>query len=437
MLTVDLEGGAMPALTRDTISFAGFVLDSLRGELRDAAGQRVVLRPKAYALLRHLALEAPRLVGKDELMQVAWPGVVVTDDSLTQCVKDLRNALGDHQHRLIRTEPRRGYRLCCDAAESDDVDEVAAFRQEIRFATTADGVRIAYGISGSGGPPLVRASHWMTHLDWDWRTDPLGPRIRSFSRRFRFFRYDGRGHGLSDRDATPGTLDEKVFDLAAVVDAAGLKRFALLGSSGGATIAIRYAARFPERVGRLVLVGTVVRGAQRNGEAPEDHEAWCRLVASGWGKDNAAFRQLITSRLWPAADARQMAAFNHLQQVASTPEAAVLAMRRDWVMDVTAELAQVRCPTLILHSPCDAAVPFEFSREAAAAIPDARLVPFDSPNHTPLADEPAFEVVQQLIEDFVDDADAPQLWPPRSDAHSARPPLRAVGGSALDARTGS
>ena len=413
----------MQATNHDTIPFAGFVLDLERAEVRNAAGHRVVLRPQAYALLRHLAIEAPRLVGKDELMQAVWPGVIVTDDSLTQCVKHLREAIGDHAHRIVQTEARRGYRLCCGAVE----DDVSEFKQEIRFATTSDGARIAYAVSGSSGPPLVRTAHWLTHLDWDWRTDPFGPRIRSFSRRCRFFRYDGRGLGLSDRNVKPGTLDQRVLDLAAVVDAAGLDCFALLGPSGGAQVAIRYAARFPERVSRLVLMGTVLRGALRRGQTREDHEAIARVMALGWGNDNAAFRQLITSQLWPGADARQMAAFNHLQQVSATAEAAVQMMRHEAVSDVTADLAHIRCPTLILHSPRDAKVPFELSREAAATIPGARLVPIDSPNHTPLADEPAFEQVQRLIEDFVDDADARAGWPERDGEAASPARLRAVG----------
>ena len=421
----------MPAPTHDTISFAGFVLDLERAEVRNAAGHRVTLRPQAYALLRHLAIEAPRLVGKDELMQAVWPGVIVTDDSLTQCVKHLRDALGDHAHRIVQTEARRGYRLCCDAG--DGADE---FKQEIRFATTSDGARIAYATSGEG-VPLVRAAHWLTHLDWDWRTEPFGPRIRRFSKRFRFVRYDARGLGLSDRNVMPGTLEEQVHDLEAVVEANGLERFALLGPSGGATIAIRYAAIHPERVTRLVLQGTVLRGWLRNGETPEFVAALAHIIERGWGNDNAAFRQIMTSQLWPAADARQMEAFNHLQQVSATPKAAALQMSRTADMDVTADLPHVRCPTLILHSPRDARVPFELSREAAAMIPGARLVPFDSPNHSPLSGEPAFEEVHRLIEDFVDDADARAGWPERDSAATSQVPLRAVGGSARRAAGGA
>lgn len=226
------------------------MLDLNRAELRDHSGARVALRPQAFALLTHLARNADRLVGKEELMQAIWPNLVVTDDSLTQCVKGLRQTLGDTRHRLMRTEPKRGYRLDTRADRTDRADRAEpTLAQEIRFATAEDGVRIAYATAGEG-VPFVRAPHWMTHLDWDWRTASFGARIRAWARSFRLVRFDGRGTGLSDRSVMPGTLDESVADLAAVVDAAGLRRFALLGASNGGAIAIRYAARHPERVSR-------------------------------------------------------------------------------------------------------------------------------------------------------------------------------------------
>ncbi|MEO8654317.1 MAG: alpha/beta fold hydrolase, partial [Ramlibacter sp.] len=106
------------------------------------------------------------------------------------------------------------------------------FRQQIRFATTSDGVKVAFAESGKGDP-LVRAGHWMTHLEWDWQTPVWGPWLEALSARHHLYRYDSRGCGLSDRDIASITLDDLVADLEAVVDAAGLDRFALLGASQG------------------------------------------------------------------------------------------------------------------------------------------------------------------------------------------------------------
>jgi pimeloyl-ACP methyl ester carboxylesterase len=388
------------------VALSGFVFDLERSELRNGSGASLTLRPQTLAVLACLARYPSELVSKDELMRSVWPDVVVTDDSLVQCVTELRKALGDTEHRVIRTEPKRGYRLVAQAPASSPHEAAPTpmeFKQDIHFATAPDGVRIAYALSGSG-PPLVRAPHWMTHLDWDWRSHVLGPRIQQWSRKFRLLRYDARGIGLSDRHAMPGALDQWVEDFESVVDAAGLKRFALIGPSGGGMVAIRYAARHPERVSHLLLVGATARGGLRRGErsmSQADFDAMVRLIEYGWGQDNAAYRQISTSLLWPGANVEQMQSFNHLQRVSCEPRTAAVQMRAVSEMDVTGDLAQVRCPTLVLHSPHDARVPFEEGRLIAASIPGARLEPFDSPNHTPLFGEPAYAQVERLTEEFL------------------------------------
>src|SRR5262245_45568278 len=86
-------------------------LDLRREELRDAAGGRIDLRHRSFAVLRYLAVNAGRVMTKDELLAAIWPGLTVTDDSLTQCISEIRRALGDAGHDLIRTVPRRGYMI--------------------------------------------------------------------------------------------------------------------------------------------------------------------------------------------------------------------------------------------------------------------------------------------------------------------------------------
>jgi pimeloyl-ACP methyl ester carboxylesterase len=374
--------------------------------LRDGEGRYVTLRAQSMAVLACLVRRAGHLVTKEELLQAVWPGIVVTDDSLVQCIVEIRRAIEDHEHRVIRTEKGRGYRLALAHEAMDGafvVPDEAAFRQELRFARARDGVEVACALAGEGYP-MVRTAHWMTHLEWDWRSGVFGPHIRALAGAFRLVRYDGRGWGLSARTGTAGGLEQWLHDLEAVVDAAGLERFALFGPSGGAAAAVRYAARHPDRVSHLVLLGGVVRGSLERGERSmplATHEAFIRLIEDGWGQDNAAFRQLMTSLLWPAATAEQMRAFNELQRVASSAATAAQMLDAIARVNVAADLPGVRCPTLVLHSPHDARVPFEEARLTAAGIPMARLEPFDSPNHAPLPGEPAFERVHFLIREFV------------------------------------
>src|SRR3954447_19653988 len=133
--------------------------------------------------------------------------------------------------------------------------------QQIRFCGAADGTRLAWATHGSG-PPLVRAGTWLTHLEFDWGSPVWRHWLEGLGEHHTLIRYDERGCGLSDRDVGDGAfgLERWVADLETVVAAAGVDRFALLGISQGAALAIAYAARHPERVSRLVLYGGYARG---------------------------------------------------------------------------------------------------------------------------------------------------------------------------------
>ena len=118
------------------------------------------------------------------------------------------------------------------------------FRQDIRFAPTADGWRIAYAVSGKGYP-LVRAGIWMSHLDLDWRTDVLGALFTALSAQYRLYRYDPRGYGLSEGDGADVTLDSLVADLEAMVAGAGLQRFALWGPTSASSVTATASGKRP------------------------------------------------------------------------------------------------------------------------------------------------------------------------------------------------
>ncbi|ODV08267.1 MAG: helix-turn-helix transcriptional regulator [Rubrivivax sp. SCN 70-15] len=280
--------------------------------------------------------------------------------------------------------------------------------QQLRFALTPDGVRIAYALTGRGYP-LVRAAHWLGHLDFDWHTPIWRPWIDALSAQHALLRYDARGCGLSDPYPASITLDALVSDLEAAVDAAGLEHFALMGMSQGGAVSAVYAARHPERVSHLVLCGAFARGRLRRTITPEQvqaHEAMLKLVELGWGQQNPAFLQLFTSQFFPGASLVQMNAFNEIQRHAARPESAARIMRAFSQIDASAYLAQIRCPTLVLHSRGDTRVPFDEGRFVAASIPGARFLPLDTDNHVPLAGEPAFDRLMAEVADFLPTRDA-------------------------------
>ena len=161
-------------------------------------------------------------------------------------------------------------------------------QQEIRFCTTEDAVTIAYACVGRG-QPLVRSLGWFTNLEMEWAW-PAGRRFWvRLAQRHLLVRYDGRGIGLSDRNVEVFSLDTRVRDLEAVVDAAGLDRFALLGTSEGGATAIVYAARHPEQVSHLILYGAFAEPMGGTGSG-EQYAALVTLIRQGWGTNAPTFR---------------------------------------------------------------------------------------------------------------------------------------------------
>jgi pimeloyl-ACP methyl ester carboxylesterase/DNA-binding CsgD family transcriptional regulator len=255
--------------------------------------------------------------------------------------------------------------------------------QQIRFCRTADGVNLAYALSGSG-PDLVKSAHWLTHLDHDWNSPIWRHQHEGLSRHFRFLRYDQRGAGLSDRNVNEMSLAHWVSDLETVVDSAGMERFVLLGMSQGGSIAIEYALRHPERVSHLVLFGSYGRG-RRLWDGGEDSEreaaALSELIHVGWGLDNPAYRQLFSSLFIPEATPTQIRHFNELQRLSASAHAAAAIVEVTDRLDVEEAAQRLEVPTLVMHCDRDQRIPFAEGRRLAALIPGARFVPLNGSNH--------------------------------------------------------
>ena len=266
---------------------------------------------------------------------------------------------------------------------------IADERQEIRYCRTADGVRLAYALSGHG-PPLVKTGNWLNHLEYDWDSPIWRHFFVGLSHEHRLIRYDPRGTGLSDWDVADISLDMWVNDVAAVVDAAGLDRFPLLGYSQGCAVSIAYAVRHPERVSHLVLYGGFALGAlHRTAQDRERRNAMVTLMRLEWGADNPSIRQMFAARLMPDATKEQVESFNDLQRKTTSAEGAARYYETTGGIDVIGLLAQVKTPTLVIHARGDAQVSFDLGRQLAAGIPGARFVALQSNNHILLEQDPA------------------------------------------------
>ena len=385
-------------------------IDTDRLEVRD--GDAVLsVEPQVFRLLVHLIENRERVVSKDEMIDAVWHGRIVSDAALSSCISSARRAMSDSgtEQHSIRTIARNGYRFVAEL----DIAEGASGRktgpggtlpgQTIRYCTAPDGVRLAYALTGTG-PAVVKTMSWLNHLEFDWQSPVFRDLFRTLSTGRTFLRYDSRGVGLSDRTVQDFSFDALAGDLEAAVDASDVETFALLGISQGAALAIDYAARHPDRVTHLVLWGGYARGRNRRGSRQDEEkaEAFRTLMRHGWGNDSSTFRRMFSALYLPEANEEQVRWWTELQRIATSPETAVSL--RDTIddIDVSDRLADVRAPTLLLHSERDEVSPISEARHMAAAIAGAELVPLDSANHLVLPQEPAWHRAVDAMNRFLE-----------------------------------
>ena len=387
--------------------FGDYVLDVDERRLLRNDGE-IRLRGKLFDTLCVLVENAGKLVRKDAFMESVWPDSVVEDNNLDYCISQLRKLL--HPSKYIETVPRHGYRFVAPVrrvlrsavTQAVRSESNTPPRQDIRFSLTEDGVRLAWASTGDG-PPLVKASNWLTHLDFEWGSPIWQHWWAELSKHHRLIRYDERGNGMSQRDVPHVSFDTWVRDLETVVDAAGLDRFSLLGISRGGSIAIAYTVKHPERVSKLVLYGAFPMGLYHFG-SPEELEARRALISLtrlGWGLHHPAFCRMFTNRFMPNSTPVHENWFDDLQRVSTSAENAARLIDVDSGIDVRPLLRQVRVPTLVMHCDRDQVVSAERGRHLAAEIPNARYVSLPSANHLLLAEEPAWKMLLQEFSAFM------------------------------------
>lgn len=390
----------MAATERKVYRIGPFRLDVFERTLaRD--GEPVVLPGKAFDTLVALAEGAGKLQQQQALIDRIWPDVFVEPNSLQQNISLVRRALAGAPDVKIETVRGRGYRLIADvtemtsaAAMGQDLDvhrEHELPPQRTHFCFARDGARLAYASLGRGRP-LVKAANWLSHLELDWNSPIWRHWLALLSRGHCLVRYDARGNGLSDWQPPRISFNDFVMDLGCVFDAAHVERAPVLGISQGASVAVAYAARHPDRVSALILVGGTARGwrTKNHPRLTERMEALMTLMRQGWGSPHAAFRQIFSSSFLPGGTSEQIAWFNDLQRDTTSAENAVQILSALGDLDVREDAARIQVPTLVVHARGDAVVPIKDGIELAAHIEAARFVPLDTDNHLLLADEPAW-----------------------------------------------
>ncbi|MEE8347769.1 MAG: adenylate/guanylate cyclase domain-containing protein, partial [Dehalococcoidia bacterium] len=248
---------------------------------------------------------------------------------------------------------------------------------ETRYAKSGD-VNIAYQVVGDGPLDLVWAPGWLSHLECDWEEPSLARflhRLASFSR---LIMLDKRGTGLSDRAVGIPTLEERMDDVRAVMDAVGSERAALMGFSEGGPMCTLFAATYPERTSALVLYGSFSRVTEVQ-PSPEQLQPFLDAMERTWGQEDR-FTQFAPSR---ADDPHFKQWWARRQRLAGSPGAAVALARMNLEIDISHILPAIRVPTLVLHRTGDRVVAVERGRIIAEKIPGAKYVELPGIDHMP------------------------------------------------------
>jgi pimeloyl-ACP methyl ester carboxylesterase len=252
---------------------------------------------------------------------------------------------------------------------------------ETRYAKTHDGVHIAYQVVGDGKLDVVYVPGWVSHLEYTWAEPGYArflTRLASFSRLILF---DKRGTGMSDRDTGYPTLEDRMDDVRAVMDAVGSERAAVLGTSEGGNMSLLFAATHPERTSALVTFGIFAKRA-RSEDYPwaptaEERERWYESLEREWG--GPAELEALAPTV--ARDARFAGWWATYLRMGASPQAALQLGRTNTEIDVRDVLPTIRVPTLVLHRTEDRDVSIEEARYIADRIPGAKLVELPGRDH--------------------------------------------------------
>ncbi len=401
-------------------------------------GAPVALTPKAFSVLHHLARHAGRLVTKEEFLDVVWPGVFVGDAALKVCIREIRKALGDDPQTptYIQTAHRRGYRFVApvtlvtsprsDAplvheradggAPGRSLGAVAADRLDVpatRYAHSGD-VSIAYQVVGDGPIDLVFVMGWVSHLDYFWREPSFArflTRLASFSRLILF---DKRGTGLSDRVTDLPTLEQRMDDVRAVMDAVGSERAVLMGVSEGGPLCSLFATTYPARTlgagdDRHLRQAACGRPTIPWGQTRAGRERFLEEIRTGWGGP-VGIEVRAPSR---ASDPAFRDWWSTYLRMGASPGAAADA-DPDERRDRRAPRAAGRsaCRRWSCTAPTISCLKVEEGRYVAAQIPGATFVELPGDDHLPFVGDQ--DAMLDAIEPFLERSDARRRGRPRA-----------------------
>jgi len=421
-------------MTQRFYLFDGFRVDASE-RLLFKDNREVSLTPKVFDTLLVLLENSSHVLTKKELMEQVWPDSFVEENNLAQNISILRKALseGKEGEPYIQTVPKRGYRFVADVRTTGGDDESVIVRERIRarivverdddhvidvtpaaqvihkleqrppetmYARSGD-VNIAYQVIGDAPLDLVFVMGWVSHMEYFWREPSFARflhRLASFSRLILF---DKRGTGLSDRvpiNQLP-TLEQRMDDVRAVMDAVGSERAALCGVSEGGPMCSLFAATYPEKTLALVMIGTYakrIRDAEYPwGPTPEQREQFFEVMRKQWGGPVGIDERAPSV----AGDAEFRDWWATYLRMGASPGAAVALTQMNAEIDVRNVLPSIRVPSLVIHRTDDQCLKVEEGRFVADRIPGAKFVELPGDDHLPFVGDQ--DAILDEVEEFL------------------------------------
>ena len=396
-------------MAAEILRFGDFELDRGAYQLR-LKKKPVVLERIPLDLLFLLIDRHGQLVTRGEIFERIWGKQVFvdTDNAINSAIRKLRRALDDDPDspKFIETVPARGYRFV--AAVSPALRQPArSFETKISYETSPDAppvryarsgeIHIAYRVYGSGPRDIVMIPGTLAHLEVFWAIPSYQQLLKRLTAFARVIIFDKRGQGLSDRVVAEQTMEERIDDVRAVMDAAGSRSATIYGWSEGGPMSIMFAATYPDRVTALILYGTFASVKDKPWSAPrEDWEASIVDIEKHWGE------AVLLRVNGPSAleDPAMVEWGGRLERASASPGSIVALLRACYEMDVRHILPSVKVPTLVMHRPGDALVPIASGRYLAEQIPAAIYDEIRGNDHF-FTDAETADLVADRIERFV------------------------------------
>lgn len=284
----------------------------------------------------------------------------------------------------------------------------------IQYTTTTDGVNIAYATMGEGPPVVFMPVLPLSHLQVEWQMPGMREFLEQFGATYRLVRFDARGLGLSDRSDSERTLDAHVRDLEAVVQRAGLSRFALFAASYSGPVAIRYAAVHPEQVSRLILWCTHAYHAEVIDRLPKDLNQQRMAVNNLAGVDRDLYIRTYLHRAVGWTEGETASRFVDVAKQSIDTGKFFENLANHAAFDARDDLPNVKCPVLVLHRPEFIGSSVDVAKGLAARMPNARLVLVEGQSVVPFIGDSS-AVVQAALAFLDEDAEVSEESRPDDD----------------------